>query len=438
MNTATQAPAPMVRLALTSLVGASIEWFDFYLYGVAAALVFPTLYFPASMPPIVATLASLSTYAVGFLARPVGAFVFGHFGDRVGRKFALVVALCVMGASTALIGLLPSYRAIGVVAPVLLVILRFVQGLAIGGQWGGAMLLVVESAPPEKRGFYGSFAQIGAPAGVVLANLAFIIVDAFTTHDTFLSIGWRVPFILSASLVGLAWYIHNRIEDTAAFREAQRAAPASEPVSPIREALLEHPGRILLAAGAFLAVQVSFYIAIQFTVVYGSSREFGLGLPKQMLLTAVMFSSAVMAPLMPWFGRLSDRHGRRRVYLTGAVLVGIWSFVFFPLLDTRAPFLIFLAVATMVTFNGLMYGPQAALFGELFPTRVRYSGASLGYQLGAALGGGLAPVIATEILHRTGSTFGVSLYMAGACAITMVSIVLLGTPTGMSEAPRVA
>jgi MFS family permease len=419
--------APMARLAATSLLGASIEWFDFYLYGAAAALVFPALYFPKSMPPMVALLASFSTFAVGFFARPVGAVLFGHFGDRVGRKAALAAALVLMGVSTALVGLLPSYAAIGVAAPTILVVLRFTQGLAIGGQWGGAMLLVVESAPPEKRGFYGSFAQVGAPAGVVLANLAFLIVGALTSHEGFMSWGWRIPFVLSLALVGLAWYVHVRVEETDAFRKLA-AARLAEPKgrSPILEAFASHPRQILLAAGAFIAVQVSFYISITFVMAYGTNSEFGLGLPQSTLLTAIMLSSGLMAPTLLWFGRLSDRYGRRRVFKLGAIGVGLWSFAFFPLIDTRSPLLIFVAIAGALVLNGMMYGPQAALFGELFRTRVRYSGASLGYQLGSACGGGLAPLVAMEILHRTHSTFGVALYMAGACCVTLLSVTLLG------------
>jgi|APCry1669191674_1035369.scaffolds.fasta_scaffold00412_4 MFS family permease len=422
----------MARLAATSLVGASIEWFDFYLYGVAAALVFPTLFFPKGMPAFVSVLASLSTYAVGFLARPFGALVFGHVGDRLGRKAALAVALVVMGLSTAAIGLLPSYAVIGAVAPALLVLLRCVQGLAIGGQWGGAMLLVVESAPPERRGFYGSFAQVGAPAGVVLANLAFLVIDHYTDHDSFIAWGWRIPFLLSAGLVGLAWYIHRRIEETAAFKAAEQRGDASTARSPILDALVNHPKRVLLAAGAFLAVQVSFYVAIQFVVVWGSNTDFGLGLPKSLLLTAVMCSSGIMAPSLLWCGRLSDRFGRRRVYLWGAALSGAWAFVMFPLIETKVPFLVFLGIAGSTLVNGLMYGPQAALFGELFPTSVRYSGASLGYQLGAAFGGGFAPIIATYILDQTHHTIGVSIYILSACLITIGCVLAIGTRREMT------
>jgi metabolite-proton symporter len=417
----------MARLAATSLIGASIEWFDFYLYGAAAALVFPALYFPKTMPAFVALLASFSTFAVGFFARPVGAVLFGHFGDRAGRKAALAAALVLMGVSTACVGLLPGYASIGVAAPVLLVVLRFMQGLAIGGQWGGAMLLVVESAPPEKRGFYGSFAQVGAPAGVVLANLAFLVVGALMSHESFLDWGWRIPFVASLGLVGLAWYVHVRVDETAAFRRASKArADSKDQRSPILEAFSSHPRQILLAAGAFVAVQVSFYIAITFVMAYGTNAEIGLGLPQSTLLTCIMISSGVMAPTLLWFGRLSDRLGRRQVFTAGAVLVGLWSFAFFPLINTRSPVLITVAVAGALILNGLMYGPQAALFGEMFRTRVRYSGASLGYQLGSACGGGLAPLIAMAILKQTHGTFGISLYMAAACAVTVICVALLG------------
>ena len=435
--------AAMAKLALTGLAGASIEWFDFYLYGVAAALVFPTLYFPKSLPPLIALLASFSTFAVGFFARPVGAALFGHFGDRAGRKAALVAALVLMGGATTLIGCLPSYAAIGALAPALLVVLRFLQGLAIGGQWGGAMLLVVESAPAHRRGFYGSFAQAGAPCGVVAANLAFLLASALTSPADFLTFGWRLPFLLSVALVGLALYVQYRVDETPAFRQLKAArearqraaiaavaagvAPAVPPPasrSPLVEAVLGNPRQILLAAGAFLAVQVSFYVSITFVVAYGTSAG-GLGLPKTTMLTAVLIASGVTAPALVLFGALSDRYGRRRLYMAGSALMALWAFAFFPLIDSRSPLLITLAICTTQLINNMMYGPQAALFGELFTTRVRYSGASLGYQLGSAVGGALAPLIATAILATYHSTFGISIYIAIACALTFVSVALL-------------
>jgi MFS family permease len=426
-------PASMTKLALTGLAGTSIEWFDFYLYGLAAALVFPALYFPKTLSPYLALIASFSTFAVGFFARPVGAALFGHFGDRAGRKAALVAALVLMGSATALIGCLPSYAVLGPLAPALLVVLRFLQGLAIGGQWGGAMLLVVESAPAHRRGFYGSFAQAGAPAGVVAANLAFLLASALTSPADFLVWGWRVPFVLSIGVVGLALYVQHRVDETPAFRQFQAARNATRPAaarSPILEALMANPRQILLAAGAYLAVQVSFYISITFVVAYGSSAQ-GLALPKTTMLTCVLIASAVTAPSLLFFGALSDRYGRRRIYLTGSVLMALWAFAFFPLIDTRSPVLITLAICISQAINGMMYGPQAALFGELFKTRVRYSGASLGYHLGSAVGGALAPLVATAIQTSSHGTFGISIYIAAACAMTFASVALL------REAPSV-
>ena len=427
----------MARLAVTGLAGTTIEWFDFYLYGVASALVFPALYFPPALPRTIAQLASFTTFAVGFFARPVGAAVFGHIGDRMGRKAALVAALVLMGGATTLIGCLPTYAVLGPIAPALLVALRFLQGLAIGGQWGGAMLLIVENAPTGRKGFYGSFAQAGAPVGVVAANLAFLVASALTSPSGFLAWGWRIPFMLSLALIAFAYYLQRQVDETPAFRQlqtlhharvlaaaSQRDAAPARPGSPLVEALRTSPRRILLAAGAFLAVQVSFYVSITFVVAYGASPEW-LGLPRSTMLTAVLIASGASAPSLLLFGALSDRLGRRRVYMAGAALMVLWAFAFFPLIDSRSPVLITAALCVSQLINSMMYGPQAALFGELFRTRVRYSSASLGYQLGSAFGGALAPLIATTILAAYHATLGISVYIACASLISLVCIALL-------------
>lgn len=421
----------MQRVAFTALAGTSIEWFDFFLYGTAAALVFPTVFFDENMPPLVSLIASFSTFAVGFLARPVGGIIFGHFGDQIGRKTALVIALMMMGVATTLIGCLPGYALIGPLAPLLLMVLRFVQGLAVGGQWGGAMLLVTEHAPAHKRGFYGAFAQAGAPVGLILANLAFLIVTASVSTEAFMSWGWRIPFLSSVVLIGLSLYVQLRLEDTPAFRALKtdaasppRAPDAPQPRSPVVEALRRYPKQIVLAAGAFLAVQVTFYILITFVIAYGSN-EAGLGLPRTTMLSAVLISSCMQIPVLFYAAVLSDRYGRRGVYMLGAALLGAWGFVLFPLIDTGSFALITLAVVVGQILVGMMYGPQAALLAELFSTEVRYSGASMGYQLGAILGGGMAPIIATAILAAYGKTLGISIYIAMACALTLVSVYLL-------------
>jgi metabolite-proton symporter len=411
------------RVAATALAGTSIEWYDFFLYGTAAALVFPTQYFPADMPQMVALLASFSTFAVGFIARPIGGIIFGHFGDRIGRKRALMTALMVMGVGTMLIGCLPTYATIGAAAPVLLVVLRFIQGLAIGGQWGGAVLMVTENAPPNRRGFYGSFAQIGAPVGVVAANLAFLLVTAVTSTDEFNTWGWRIPFLASVLLIGLSLYVQVAFEDTEMFTEQARDVTPPKR-SPVLEALRLYPKQIALAAGAFLSIQVTFYILVTFVIAYGTRAD-GLALPRTTMLTGVMVGALAMIPALLISAVISDRYGRRGVYMLGAALVGVWAFVLFPLIDTGSLLWICVAIGVGQALVAMMYGPQAAFLSEMFSTHVRYSGASLGYQLGSILGGGFAPVVATALLNEYGGTFGISVYIAAASVVTIVSTLFL-------------
>ena len=424
------------KVALTSLAGTSIEWYDFFLYGTAAAIIFPKAFFPADMPAMIALIASFSTFAVGFLARPLGGIVFGHFGDRVGRKKTLVTALMIMGISTTLIGFLPTYDTIGYIAPLMLVLLRFAQGLAIGGQWGGAMLLVTESAPPDKRGWYGAYAQAGAPIGVILANLAFLGVSGSMTETAFLDWGWRIPFVASILLVCVSLYLQLNLEDTDAFKKlaASQSAEsnADKPTqrSPIIEVLSRHPGRIFLAAGAFLSIQVTFYILIAFIMAYGVNSP-SVMLSRDTMLTAVLIGAMVMIPSLFWAAGMSDRVGRKRVYTWGAVLSGAWAFALFPLVDTGNIIVVTGALSVGLAVVGMQYGPQAAFFTELFSTDVRYSGASLGYQIGAILGGALAPSIAVMLWTTYGVVY-VSVYMALAAIATVVCISMLSETSGKS------
>ncbi len=414
------AKAPMGRIVTTALAGASIEWYDFFIYGTAAALVFPALFFPGS-DPLVGTLLSFGTFAVGFLARPIGGIIFGHYGDKVGRKRSLVAALLLMGVATTGIGLMPTYSTIGVFAPLLLVALRFVQGVAIGGQWGGAVLLLIESAPPDRRGFYGSFAQLGVPLGVLLANLVFLAVTEAFGEVALQEWAWRLPFLFSVVLIGVGIYINVRLQETPAF-EAVREKTASRQGSPILQALREHPRIIALAAGAFVSVNGVFYIFITYIVAYATKT---LGMPKSTVLLAVMVSAIVQSPMLVVAAAISDRVGRYRVFLWGAALLGVWSMVFFPLVDRGTFGSVLLALTVGQAFLSLMYGPQAALFGELFPVEIRYSGASLGYQIGAIFGGAFAPLIAAFLLAATGNSMAIGVYMSLMCAVSFVSILLL-------------
>jgi MFS family permease len=414
----------MRKVALTALAGTSIEWYDFFLYGAAAALIFPTAFF-GEVPETTALILSLLTFAAGFIARPIGGIIFGHFGDRIGRKKTLIAALMLMGISSTLIGLLPTYAMIGVTAPILLTLLRFAQGLAIGGQWGGAMLLVTESAPPNQRGYYGAFAQAGAPIGVILANLALIVTSALVSEEFFNTWGWRIPFLASAVLILISMYIQLNLEDTKAFKalatNSDNSSNEKVKSSPVVEAIRRYPKRIMLAAGAFLSVQVTFYILIAFMLAYGVSSA---NMERDDMLTAVLIGCAIMVPLQFMFSSYSDRNGRKGIFMLGAILSGAWAFAIFPLVDTGNFWLIVLALTFGLIFLAMMYGPQAAFFTELFSTEVRYSGATLGYQFGAIVGGAFAPTIAVK-LWTDFDIVWVSAYIAFASMLTLISVMLL-------------
>jgi len=411
-----QRSPPAGVVAFASLIGTTIEWYDFYLYGTAAALVFNRLYFP-TFDPFVGTLAAFATYSFGFAARPIGGIVIGHFGDRVGRKSMLVLTLTITGLATFGIGLLPTYDLIGPWAAVLLVLLRLAQGFGVGGEWGGAVLMAVEHAPAHKRGFYGSWPQVGVPAGLVLATASFTIAGRLP-DDQFLAWGWRVPFLLSILLVVVGLVIRLRIVETPAFARVKDAGAESR--RPIVEVVKTHWREVLLAIGVRMAENGGFYIYTVFVLVYGTQV---VGLGRQTMLNAVLIGAAFLLPALLVCGSLSDRFGRRPVYLFGACFTALFAYPLFLLLDTGSAALVSATlVAALVFGQAPMYGPQAAFLAELFGTRVRYSGASLGSQLSSVIAGGLSPFIATALLPY-GKT-ALAAYLIGMALVTIVAVLL--------------
>ncbi|WP_440068311.1 MFS transporter [Streptosporangium sp. OZ121] len=408
---------PIGKIVGASLVGTTIEWYDFFLYGSAAALVFPQLFFPQS-EPLTGTLLAFLTYAVGFVARPLGALVFGHFGDRLGRKKLLVVSLLLMGGATFLIGCLPTHAAIGMAAPLLLTLLRLVQGFALGGEWGGAVLIVSEHGDAARRGFWASWPQAGAPGGNLLATAVLAVLAAVQTDEAFVSWGWRIPFLLSGVLVLVGMWIRLSISESPVFQQAvANAEPA--PSLPIVEVFRHHWRDVLIAIGARFAENVSYYVITAFVLVYATAQA---GLAKPVVLNAVLIGSAIHFVSIPMWGALSDRLGRRPVYLLGAAGVGLWSFAFFPLIDTKNFAAVTLAVTVGLILHGAMYGPQAAFFSELFATRMRYSGVSIGSQLASIVAGALAPLIAVALLDAYKSSLPIMLYVAGAAVLTLITV----------------
>ena len=418
MKTSSQTTSSSIRrVAVASFIGTTIEWYDFFLYGTASALIFGRLFFP-NYDPLTGTLASFGTYAVGFAARPIGGIVCGHYGDKIGRKSMLILTLLIMGIATFLIGCLPTYSQIGIWAPILLVVLRVTQGFGVGGEWGGAVLMAVEHAPKGKRGFYGSWPQIGVPAGLLLSTVIFAQISRLPESALF-AWGWRVAFLLSFILVGVGLFVRLAIVESPLFAEIKQAGNESR--APILDAVREHPRSVLLAMGARLAENGAFYLYTVFVLTYATQST--IGFSRSAVLAGISIAAIIELISMPAFGALSDRLGRRPIYLFGAIFTALFAFPFFWLIETSNTTLMVLAIVMALVFgHSAMYGPQASFFSELFGTRVRYSGASLGYQLSSVIAGGLSPLIATALLRQYGASWPIALLIIVMAVVTTVSV----------------
>lgn len=413
-----------MRAVISASLGTAIEWYDFFLYGVAAAAVFPQKFFPGS-DPFVATMLSFTTFFVGFVARPVGAAIFGHFGDRVGRKKLLVFTMFVMGASTMAVGLTPSYERIGIWGAVFLTLGRILQGLAIGGQWSGSVLMAAEWTDPKRRGFTTSFAQLGAPAGMVLANGALALMTGLTTDEAFLDWGWRVPFLASVALVFTALYIRSGVKETPVFEELKRSGAIVK--APIVEVLRRNGKEVALTMLMRTSQQVCFYIYTTYVITYATTI---LGFTRGLVLNMVMVMAVVSCFANPLFGHLSDKYGRRTITAIGCIVMMIYPFIYFGLLDTRSLPLVFLAIVLSNPLQDIQYGPQAAFIAESFPPALRYSGSSLGYQLASITAGGPAPIIATLLLREYGTSTSIAIYIAICSVISLICVFALKERSG--------
>jgi MFS transporter, MHS family, shikimate and dehydroshikimate transport protein len=403
-------------IAFAGTIGTIVEWYDFLIYGTAAALVFNSQFFP-NVDPRIGTLAALGAFAVGFLARPIGGAIFGHFGDRLGRKSMLMLTMVCMGLSTAAIGLLPNYAQIGIAAPILLVLLRVVQGIALGGEWGGASLMVLEHAPAHRRGLYGSLVQVGFPIGLVSASAMFSLVTMLLSDADFKSWGWRIPFLLSVLLVAIGLFVRARLPETPVF-ETMKARGDVVP-APFFEMILKQPHNFLIATGLKLSEVSWVYMLTIFVVVYATTK---LGLPKSLMLNAIVLAALLELITIPLFGHLADVYGRRFLYFAGVIFTILFAFPLFWLLNLKTPEMVILTIVIALNLgHGLMFAPESTYFPELFGPNVRYSGASLGFQVSAAIGGGFAPIIATALAAYTGGTAGVSIMLIILALVTLTA-----------------
>jgi len=431
------APSGLKKVAVASMAGTTVEWYEFFLYAAASTLVFGPLFFPAAGSQLDGIIAAFITYAVGFLARPIGGIVFGHFGDKYGRKRLLQLSLIMVGAATFLMGCLPVFGQIGYWAPALLVILRFVQGFAVGGEWGGAVLLVAEHSPNESRGFWASWPQAAVPMGNLLATGVLFLLSVTLSTEQFLGWGWRVAFWLSVIIVAIGYYIRTKVSDAPIFlatreareaNEAAQVAPAEKSYGMI-EVFRRYPRSVFTAMGLRFAENILYYIVITFSLTY---LKVEVKFDTSQILLLLLVASAIEFTAMPLVGKLSDRLGRRPVYLTGAILGGTWGFFAFPMMDTGNELVILAAVTVGLLFHAMMYAGQPSIMAEMFPTRVRYSGVSLGYQVTSIVAGSLAPIIATSLLSAFGSSVPVALYLMAACIITAITVLTLKETRGIS------
>ena len=416
------------KVIFASAIGTTVEWYDFLLYGSAAALVFGKVFFTSSSP-LTGTMLAFATYGVGFLARPFGGVIFGHFGDRIGRKTILTISMLIMGVATFLIGVLPTYSQAGIAAPIMLVILRLAQGFGLGGQWGGAILMSAEFGDAKRRGLWTGFTQAGGGFGNFLATLVLAILAATLKPEDFLAWGWRIPFLLSVVLIVIGLWVRASLEETPVFEAALKASEAH--AAPVLETLKRRPWQVVLGGGLKFGENISFYLMTAFGITYITEM---LHLSRSVALNGVLVGAALGALSMPLWGWLSDKIGRRPVYGFGAAGLIVWAFAFYPLLETKSPALIVLAMAVGVTVHSAMNGPQGAFIAELFPTRIRYSGASLCYQVTTIVGGSWAPLISLALFKHYHSSLPISIYLAGSCVVSFVAVLLAKETKGLTFA----
>ena len=419
------------RVVAASMAGTVVEWYEFFLYASAATLVFNHILFPPSEDPLTPILLAFATYSVGFIARPIGGIVFGHFGDKHGRKKLLQLSIILVGVSTFLMGCLPTFNAIGILAPILLVLLRFVQGFAVGGEWGGAVLLVAEHSPRHQRGFWASWPQSGVPLGNLLATAVLYVLTTVLPNESFLAWGWRVGFWLSAVIVIIGWYIRTKVSDAPIFQEAHTEIHQEDASYGFFQVFKQYPRGVFCAMGLRFVENIHYYLVVTFSITYLSTQ---VNIPSAEILGLLLGAHAIHAVTVPFVGRLADIFGRKAPYFLGIVLTATWAFFAFPLYDTGSPMNIFIAIVAGLLFHALMYAPQPAIMAEMFPTRMRNSGVSTGYQVTSIVAGSFAPIIATALLKEYQSSVPIAIYLVIACAISMIALLFTRETRGVDLA----